>query len=73
MRFALFGLALAAIVFVATGGHMLFLRNKDKPGFVGNLGRTLGEAAVNIATLHLGRTAPGELLLMDMGVEGPAL
>jgi len=40
--------------------HMLFVRNKDKPGFIGNLGRTLSEAAVNIATFHLGRAAPGE-------------
>ncbi len=42
------------------GPHMLFVRNKDKPGFIGNLGRALGEAGVNIATFHLGRTAPGE-------------
>ncbi len=42
------------------GAHMLFVRNKDKPGFIGNLGRTLGEAGINIATLHLGRAAPGE-------------
>jgi D-3-phosphoglycerate dehydrogenase len=41
------------------GPHMLFVRNKDKPGFIGNLGRTMGEAAINIATFHLGRTAPG--------------
>ena len=42
------------------GAYMLFVRNKDKPGFIGNLGRTLGEAGINIATFHLGRTAPGE-------------
>ena len=42
------------------GAHMLFVRNKDKPGFIGNLGRTLGENGINIATLHLGRSAPGE-------------
>jgi D-3-phosphoglycerate dehydrogenase len=41
------------------GAHMLFVRNKDKPGFIGNLGRTMGEAAINIATFHLGRTAAG--------------
>jgi D-3-phosphoglycerate dehydrogenase len=41
------------------GPNMLFVRNKDKPGFIGNLGRTLGEAGVNIATFHLGRAAPG--------------
>src|SRR5216683_2174580 len=41
------------------GAHMLFVRNKDKPGFIGNLGRTMGEAEINIATFHLGRAAPG--------------
>jgi D-3-phosphoglycerate dehydrogenase len=42
------------------GRHMLFVRNKDKPGFIGALGNALGAAGVNIATFHLGRTAPGE-------------
>jgi D-3-phosphoglycerate dehydrogenase len=42
------------------GGNMLFVRNYDKPGFIGALGNTLGAAEVNIATFHLGRTAPGE-------------
>jgi D-3-phosphoglycerate dehydrogenase len=41
------------------GGNMLFVRNFDKPGFIGALGLALGAAAVNIATFHLGRTAPG--------------
>lgn len=40
-------------------GHMLFVRNSDKPGFIGALGHTLGAAAVNIATFHLGRIAAG--------------
>ena len=38
---------------------MLFVRNYDKPGFIGALGQALGAAEVNIATFHLGRTAPG--------------
>jgi D-3-phosphoglycerate dehydrogenase len=42
------------------GGNMLFVRNYDKPGFIGALGNALGTAAVNIATFHLGRTAPGQ-------------
>ena len=42
------------------GRHVLFVRNKDKPGFIGALGNALGAAQVNIATFHLGRTAPGE-------------
>jgi D-3-phosphoglycerate dehydrogenase / 2-oxoglutarate reductase len=42
------------------GHHMLFVRNYDKPGFIGALGNALAAAAFNIATFHLGRTAPGE-------------
>ena len=39
--------------------HMLYVTNEDKPGFIGALGATLGEAGVNIATFNLGRSAPG--------------
>jgi D-3-phosphoglycerate dehydrogenase len=42
------------------GHHVLYVRNNDKPGFIGALGSALAEAEVNIATFHLGRTAPGE-------------
>jgi len=42
------------------GRHVLFVRNNDKPGFIGALGNALAAAHVNIATFHLGRTAPGE-------------
>jgi D-3-phosphoglycerate dehydrogenase / 2-oxoglutarate reductase len=41
------------------GAHMLYVRNRDKPGFVGNLGQTLAEAGINIATFHLGRAQAG--------------
>jgi D-3-phosphoglycerate dehydrogenase / 2-oxoglutarate reductase len=41
------------------GRNVLFVRNSDKPGFIGALGQALGAAAVNIATFHLGRTIPG--------------
>ena len=39
--------------------HMLFVRNADKPGFIGKFGELMGEAGVNIATLNLGRDKPG--------------
>ncbi|MEZ5907696.1 MAG: phosphoglycerate dehydrogenase [Hyphomicrobiaceae bacterium] len=39
--------------------HMLFIRNADKPGFIGRLGSILGEAGINIATFNLGREKPG--------------
>ncbi len=37
------------------GTRMLYVNNEDKPGLIGNLGRLLGEAKVNIANFHLGR------------------
>lgn len=55
------------------GPHMLYITNKDKPGVIGDLGRTLGEAKVNIATFHLGRAAEGgdaiALLQVDQAVD----
>ena len=41
------------------GHHMIYLRNEDKPGTIGSLGTTLGDAGVNIATFHLGRAHRG--------------
>ena len=35
--------------------NMLFMRNDDKPGLIGRLGTTLGDAGINIANFHLGR------------------
>ncbi len=51
--------------------NMLFIRNEDKPGFIGKLGTTLGDAGVNIATFHLGRTAPGETAIALVAVDQP--
>ncbi len=42
------------------GRHMLYVTNRDKPGFIGRLGTLLGTEGVNIATFHLGRSGPGE-------------
>ncbi|MEO7329339.1 MAG: phosphoglycerate dehydrogenase [Minicystis sp.] len=36
------------------GGHTLVVTNLDKPGVIGFLGTTLGNAGVNIARVHLG-------------------
>ncbi len=57
--------------------YTLYIRNQDKPGFVGNLGRTLGDSAINIATFHMGRIAAGGdavcLVLVDQAVTEPVL
>jgi D-3-phosphoglycerate dehydrogenase / 2-oxoglutarate reductase len=42
------------------GRHVLFVRNLDKPGFIGALGNALAAASINIASFHLGRTAAGQ-------------
>lgn len=39
--------------------YMLYVRNSDQPGFIGQFGSLLGEAGVNIATLALGREKEG--------------
>lgn len=40
--------------------HMLYVRNEDKPGFIGALGQILGDGGVNIATFSLGRMDNGQ-------------
>ena len=59
------------------GGRMLFIVNEDKPGFIGRLGTTLGEAGVNIGTFHLGRRDAGSeavlLLSVDDAIPEPLL
>ncbi|HMA15025.1 MAG TPA: phosphoglycerate dehydrogenase [Kiloniellaceae bacterium] len=57
--------------------HMLYITNEDKPGFIGALGTTLGDAGVNIATFHLGRAAQGQdaiaLLELDAPIDAKTL
>ncbi len=53
------------------GANMLYVTNIDKPGFVGNLGRTLGDAGVNIATFELGRTTSGGEAIALVNVDQP--
>ncbi len=39
--------------------HMMFVRNSDKPGFIGAFGQLMGDHEVNIATFNLGRERAG--------------
>ncbi|MFV2092618.1 MAG: phosphoglycerate dehydrogenase, partial [Hyphomicrobiales bacterium] len=50
--------------------HMIYVTNNDKPGFIGNLGRVLGNSQVNIATFHLGRNVPGGDAIALVEVDG---
>jgi D-3-phosphoglycerate dehydrogenase len=51
--------------------HMLFIRNADKPGFIGRFGMVMGEAGVNIATMDLGRDKPGGEAICVVTVDEP--
>jgi D-3-phosphoglycerate dehydrogenase / 2-oxoglutarate reductase len=53
------------------GPHMLYVTNDDKPGFIGALGVTLGNAGVNIATFHLGRQSRGGDAISLVEVDEP--
>jgi len=50
---------------------MLYFTNQDKPGFIGKVGTALGDAGVNIATFHLGRSTPGGDAICLIEVDGP--
>ncbi len=54
--------------------RMLFVRNKDTPGFIGSLGTALGRAGVNIANFNLGRARRGAdaVCLVSVDEEIPA-
>ncbi len=51
--------------------HMLYVTNKDKPGFIGRFGATLAGAGINIATFHLGRAEPGGDAICLVSVDEP--
>jgi D-3-phosphoglycerate dehydrogenase len=50
--------------------RMLYVTNKDKPGFVGRFGDTLARHDINIATFHLGRAAQGGDAICLASVDG---
>ena len=49
--------------------QMLFIRNEDKPGFIGRLGTLLGNAGINIANFNLGRSKPGATAVCLVAVD----
>ena len=50
---------------------MLYITNRDKPGFIGRLGTLLGDQGVNIATFHLGRLTAGSDAIALIEVDQP--
>lgn len=53
-------------------GHMLFIRNRDVPGIVGQIGTIIGDNKINIAEMTFGREKQGgqavSLLAVDSAV-----
>ncbi len=52
-------------------GHMLYIANRDMPGFIGSVGLILGEAGINIGTFHLGRREQGGDAILLLSVDSP--
>ncbi|MEP3231365.1 MAG: phosphoglycerate dehydrogenase [Hyphomicrobiales bacterium] len=52
------------------GENMLYITNKDKPGFIGRLGTLLGSYDVNVATFALGRKEQGSDAIALLSVDG---
>ena len=53
------------------GPHMIYVTNRDKPGFIGALGTLLGNADINIATFSVGRDRPGGDAIALIEVDHP--
>ena len=51
--------------------NMIYVRNADKPGFIGAFGSLLGDAGVNVATFNLGRDRAGGDAICFVAVDEP--
>ncbi|MCX5709546.1 MAG: phosphoglycerate dehydrogenase [Candidatus Omnitrophica bacterium] len=52
-------------------GHMVFIRNWDKPGLIGSLGSLMGKHDINIAAMTFGRDKPGGKAISILNVDSP--
>jgi D-3-phosphoglycerate dehydrogenase len=59
------------IVDVPPSAHMLVVRNADVPGMIGKVGTILGDAAVNVDDMDVGKTAEGQAALMAISTAMP--
>lgn len=51
-------------------GHLLFVRNEDRPGMIGQIGTLLGKRSVNIARMAVGRNQGSDKAIMVLEVDG---
>jgi D-3-phosphoglycerate dehydrogenase len=56
---------------LAPAPHMLVSRHQDRPGAIGLVGQTLGEADVNISAMHLGRSDKRSVAFMILALDEP--
>lgn len=56
---------------VPPSSHMLVVRNADKPGMIAKVTSIIGDADINIASIHVGTNAAGESALMALSVNAP--
>ena len=58
---------------VVPEGHLLFIRNMDKPGAIGSIGTVLGRHNVNIARMHVGQEKDGgrNVIFLDTDICTP--
>ena len=52
-------------------GHMLYIVNDDKPGFIGRIGSLMGDHGINIGTFNLGRRDAGGEAVLLLSVDQP--
>jgi D-3-phosphoglycerate dehydrogenase len=53
-------------------GHILMIRNRNRPGVIGRIGTRLGERGINIAGMHLGLKGDEALSLVNVDEDVPA-
>lgn len=56
---------------LAVPGYLLATRHTDRPGIIGLVGTLLGEADINISSMHVGREGPRGSALMLLSVDDP--
>lgn len=52
-------------------GNMIFMRNHDRPGVIGNIGTLLGKNNINIGHMHFGRKEVGGIAYSVISVDAP--
>jgi D-3-phosphoglycerate dehydrogenase len=55
----------------APGSYFLFSDHRDRPGFIGAVGKITGDANVNISSMHLGRLKPRGQALLVLSLDEP--